>query len=188
LSRAKRAFVKVRFVANVLQRDASLDSLVSMDTSYASMQALVSPYQTRDLERAIPAWLNAWGLVGRILWKIFRPTVWQAYHASVERQIQARGTVPESAWGTPERVVIARRIEVILARCCWGQPLSFHPADPWLVVGEWEIGNLSELDAYYCICKEFGLPQGKEYFRNHFAERIARGMTIGEFVTFIEQR
>ena len=149
------------------------------------MQALVSPNQTRDLERTIPERFIAWGLLGRVIWKIIRPTEWQAYHTSVERQVHARGVVPESVWRTPELAAIAKRIETILAENCWGKPLSFHPDDPWLVVGEWEIGDLSELGAYYCICKEFGLPRGKEYFMKNFAERIALGMTFGELVTFI---
>jgi hypothetical protein len=152
------------------------------------MQALISPYQTRDFERTIPERLNAWGFVGYIFWRVIRPTEWQAYHDSVERQVKARGIVPDNVWQTLERAAIAHRIEAILAQCCWGKQLSFHPEDPWVVVGEWEIGDLSELDAYYRICKEFGLPTGREFFMQNFAERIEHGMTFGEFVTFIEER
>lgn len=151
------------------------------------MNALVSPLKSNDLDRPIPKHFGIFGLVGRMIWKIMRPTRWQAYCQSVKRQIGVRGVVPDQAWETSTRLQIARQIEEILAASCWSERFSFHPDDPWLVIGQWEIGDLSELDAWWKICKLFELPYDKEYFEKNFARRIEQGMTFGDLVTIIEE-
>ena len=78
---------------------------------------------------------------------------------------------------------IAMKVEKILAEACWGERFSFHPDDPWLVIGEWEVGDLSELDALFRIEEEFGIGLP----RNEYAERIIAAMTFGDLVTVIEK-
>jgi hypothetical protein len=64
---------------------------------------------------------------------------------------------------------------------CWPDQLSFHPNDYWLVIGEWEIGDLSELETLMEIEKRFGLN-----FPKGFGDRIDQGLTFGDLVGFIE--
>ena len=106
------------------------------------------------------------------------------YFRSLSRQVNERGPVSADVWQTPLRRNIANDIEAILSDACWGERLSFHPDDPWLVIGEWEIGDLSELDAVFRIEKRFGI----ELPRRELGERIMAGMTFGEFVSIIEGR
>lgn len=70
------------------------------------------------------------------------------YLESLRQQIAERGPVPSDVWGSQARLKVAREWEAILSEFCWGGAgLQFHPADPWFIVGEWEIGDLSELEA-----------------------------------------
>jgi hypothetical protein len=145
------------------------------------MKAITSPLKLADIERPIPEALARWGILGHALWLCLRPTKWQAYFQSIKRQVEERGMVPESAWGTPRRLAIARRIEAVLHDKCWPHQLSFHPNDCWLVIGEWEIGDLSELEALMEIEERFGLN-----FPKDFGDRIDQGLTFGDLVGFIE--
>lgn len=87
-------------------------------------------------------------------------------------------------WQTPLRRKIANDIETILSDVCWGERLSFHPDDPWLVIGECEVGDLSELEAIMKIEKKFGVELNtKDIFK-----RIAVGLTFSELVAIIEER
>ncbi|MBL7042622.1 MAG: hypothetical protein ISR77_28560 [Pirellulaceae bacterium] len=125
-----------------------------------------------------------WGIVGRLAWWWSRPTKWQAYFRSLKRQVNKRGPISADVWQTPLRRKIANDIELILSDACWGERLSFHPDDSWLVIGEWEIGDLSELDAVFRIEKRFGV----ELPRKELGERIMAGLTFGELVTIIEEQ
>lgn len=147
------------------------------------MNALTSPLEFVELARAIPDRNSRWGMLGRLIWLSVRPSVRRTYRRLVERQLDQRGSVPTDVWKTPARAAIANEIETILAVACWGERFSFHPDDPWLVIGDCEIGDLSEVDAIFRIERRF--PTGlslKEY-----GDRIKQGMTFGDLVTLIEE-
>ena len=119
-----------------------------------------------------------------MVWWCLRPTKWQAYFRSLRRQVRERGPITEDVWQAPLRKRIANDIEVILSQACWGERLSFHPDDPWLVIGEWEIGDLSELDAIFQIERRFGI----ELPKTEFGQRVMAGLTFGELVSIIEDQ
>lgn len=102
---------------------------------------------------------------------------------ALKQQLAERGEVPVDVWGSGARQEIARRIEELLAEHCWGERLSFHPDDPWLVAGEWEVGDLSEAEVLMAIEGEFGvkLPAGGE-----LAELLVAGWTFGDLVSRVE--
>jgi len=102
----------------------------------------------------------------------------------LKRQIKQRGPVPDEAWQTPRRRRIAEQIEEILSVACWAERLVFHPVDSWSIIGAFEIGDMSELDAVCRIEKRFGV----ELCNKQFGERVAAGLTFGELVTLIEQQ
>lgn len=147
------------------------------------MQPIVSPLKTADVARPIPKGLERLGIVGRVLWLCFRPSWRFAYFQSVKRQVEERGSIPDSVWGTPRRLAVAREVEDILAVACWQERLSFHPDDPWRVIGEWESGDLSELDALWRIGDRFGC----DLQTKAFAKQIVEGLTFGEMVSFLEE-
>lgn len=148
------------------------------------MNAVSSPLNSTELERPAPSRFSRWGFVGILAWWWLRPTKWQAYFQSLKRQVNKRGSISADVWQTPLRRKIANDIELILSDACWGERLSFHPDDSWLVIGQWEIGDLSELDAVFRIEERFGI----ELPRNEFVEQVMAGLTFGELVTIIEKQ
>lgn len=108
-------------------------------------------------------------------------TEWQRYYRSIRRQITARGPVPDVAWVSEERCSAARRIEGILTERCWGDDFTFHPDDPYRVVGEWEVGDLSEVDALAEIGGDFGV----HIDQDAIARLVEKGLTFGGFVDYV---
>ena len=106
---------------------------------------------------------------------------WKRYRDSLRKQLADRGLVPDSAWGSPERLAVARKIEGILAEVCWGENFRFAPNDPYAIVGEFEIGDLSELDGVMAVEKEFGI---KILWKEITAE-IGECPTFGQFVDYV---
>ncbi len=98
--------------------------------------------------------------------------------------MQDRGPVRAETWGDAERLTIAYSIEAILEDCCWGERLHFHPDDPWRVVGECEIGDLSEFEALMDIEKKFAVDLSAEVLQPFFAKEP----TFGDFVDFIREK
>lgn len=147
------------------------------------MKALVSPLDALESERRMPDRYLRWGLLGRLVWLIARPTQRKAYRQLLRRQCQDRGPVPAELWKSLVRHNIALGVEEVLAEACWAERFSFHPNDPWLVIGEWETGDLSELDALFRIERKFGV----ELPRKQFAESVVAGLTFGDLVTMIEK-
>lgn len=109
---------------------------------------------------------------------------WQQYFASLKRQMKDRGAVSPEVWGDAERLEIATQIEAILEDCCWGEPMHFHPDDPWRVVGEYEIGDLSEIEALEEIGDKFGVELSIDVMLSFFD----REPTFGDFVDFIREK
>ena len=132
------------------------------------MKPLQSPIDLGDVKPA--AWWNLW----------MGPN-WMKYFDSLARQIEERGPVPREVWETQERADIAEQIEEILYTTCLLTPIQFHPDDPWKVIGEWEVGNFSEVQAIQDIATLFSirLPLHK------FAHRVEAGLTFGELVDWI---
>lgn len=116
--------------------------------------------------------------------EIFASTRWQCYFDSLKTQLHERGPVADDAWGGQDRLEVARQIESILAECCWGENFRFHPSDPYLVVGEFEIGDLSELEALMEMEERFGIQLPDDEMR----EFLNRGPTFGEFVDLVRQK
>jgi hypothetical protein len=106
---------------------------------------------------------------------------WKRYRDSLRKQLADRGLVPDSAWGSPKRLAVARKIEGILAEVCWGENFRFAPNDPYAIVGEFEIGDLSELDGVMAVEKEFGI---KILWKEITAE-IGECPTFGQFVDYV---
>ncbi|MCC7418744.1 MAG: hypothetical protein IT428_00545 [Planctomycetaceae bacterium] len=134
------------------------------------MTPLVSPIESGDLST------NRWYHV------LYGPR-WGRYFESLKTQMLARGPVPVDIWDDSE-VDIARSIESILAEFCWGEPIQFHPDDPWWVIGEWEIGDYSEVEAHLEIEKHFDISLPDEIMREFFARRG----TFRDFVGMIASR
>ena len=132
----------------------------------------------------MPDCYSRWGYVGILVWWCLRPTKWKRYKQSLRRQLQERGPISADVRQTPRRKSIASDIEIILGEACWGEHLSFHPQDPWSVIGEWEVGDLSELDAVFRIEKKFGLT----LIKKEFSEQVTAGLTFGDLVTIVEKQ
>ncbi|MBL9090097.1 MAG: hypothetical protein JNL96_02665 [Planctomycetaceae bacterium] len=133
------------------------------------MKQLVSPLETAE-----------WKTLGWRRWGNGR----RCYVASLQQQMRERGPVPDEAWETAERLTIARKIEAIVADACHFTELRFHPDDPYRIVGDWEIGDLSELDALFQIerCFRISLP------RSEVSPLVERRATFGEFVDLIQEK
>lgn len=109
---------------------------------------------------------------------------WKQYFDSLKQQLKERGPVPPEVWGDPERLEMASQIEAFLEDCCWGERLHFHPKDPWRVVGEFDIGDLSELEALMDMEKKFGVDLSLE----NLAPFMACEPTFGDFVDLIREK
>jgi hypothetical protein len=107
-------------------------------------------------------------------------TEWQRYRNSIRRQCFERGPIPDSAWGTQERCEIVRKIRAILKEECWGEDFEFHPDDRYAIVGEFEIGDLSEIEALAEIENQFGIKIDED-----MREILGDDATFGEFVDYI---
>lgn len=79
----------------------------------------------------------------------------QKYIAALEEQIKERGKTNEAEWKTSEHFAVAKRIREILCEHCWEVEFDFAPQDPWFIIGEFEIGDLSEVEALMAIEEEF---------------------------------
>jgi len=108
---------------------------------------------------------------------------WQRYVTSLQSQCEKRGEVPANAWLGGERYEVARQIEGILGEVCWGVTLSFHPDDPFSVVGEWEIGDMSEVHALMNIERRFAVEISDEELQ----QLVADG-TFGDFVDMVQRK
>ena len=92
-------------------------------------------------------------------WRHFIPGLgpsWRDYRAAVIAQATARGEVPPEVWSGASRHAIAQKLQRRLCEA-WGIDLSFHPEDPWLVIGEWEAGDLSEVEVLMCTRTNLGV-------------------------------
>lgn len=136
------------------------------------MQPLISPFQLGDLPAKIPWWRWIFG------------SPWGRYYESIKRQIDERGEVKDEIWGTADRLQIARKIESIIAEACWGETFKFHPDDPYLVVGEWEIGDLSEIECVMEIEEQFAIHIDEDETR----QLLDRNATFGQFVDFVLEK
>jgi hypothetical protein len=79
----------------------------------------------------------------------------QQYISALQEQISERGKTHDEDWKTPKHVEVSNRIKEILRGICWEVELDFAPQDPWFIVGECEIGDLSEVEVLMDIEKEF---------------------------------
>jgi len=141
------------------------------------MRPLQSPRETGELANPAMGWRWLVSLVTG-------PDRWQRYRNSLKRQIAERGPISEDAWQDPERLEVARAIERILDDCCWGERFRFHPDDPYVVVGEFEAGDLSEVEALIEIEKKYGIR-----FNDKEMESFLRtNPTFGQFVDLVIER
>jgi hypothetical protein len=139
------------------------------------MKNLVSPIELGDTLRT--------GILAcvPIVRQVVYGTQWQRYYRSIRRQITTRGPVPNAAWVSEERCSAARRIEGILKEMCWGDDFTFHPDDPYRVVGDWEVGDLSEVEALAEIGEDFGV----QIDQDAIARLVEKGLTFGGFVDYV---
>jgi hypothetical protein len=143
------------------------------------MKPIISPFKLGVI-RTKPRWHERILVMGLSLWS----KQCQHYRKLLREQIEARGAVVDSAWGSAERCEVARSIEAILAEKCWCEPFTFHPDDPAYVVMEWEVGDLSEAEAIMDIEDMYDA-----MFPNCDIERIMKEeATFGEFVDYVLEK
>jgi hypothetical protein len=137
-----------------------------------------------DMYPSVPSCYGKWGYAGQLLWTL-RLSVMSGdrYLQSLIRQTRERGTVPPDVWNTHRQREIAKIIADILVSACWGEQISFHPSDPWIIIGKCEVSNMSDLDAIYRIEKAFNV----KLFDNDIAEKVLNGLTFGDLVCYIEK-
>jgi hypothetical protein len=106
------------------------------------------------------------GSVARRWYHIFLldPNRWRPYRRELRNQIEARGAIPNDVWQTGARRAVARRIEELICEHCWGEAYAFHPNDPWFVIGEIEVGDLSEVELIMAIEEEYGIDLSEQRF------------------------
>jgi hypothetical protein len=138
------------------------------------MKTLVSPKESGEI--------NPKGRFSHVpvLRSLIYGTDWQRYCNSIRRQCAQRGPIPDSEWGTPERCDVARKIKAILKEACWGEDFEFHPDDRYAIVGEFEIGDLSEIEALMEIETQFGIKTDDD-----FRAILGEDPTFGEFVDYV---
>jgi hypothetical protein len=133
------------------------------------MQPLQSPWEIGDIH-----WYHQFFEMGY---------PWNRYLWSVKRQVDERGPLPPDVWDSDERRLIAQQIERLICDTCWGEPLQFHPADPWIVIGEVEAGDLSEVELLTAIEETFELKLPPD---KRFGKLLECGWTYGDMVVHIE--
>ena len=134
----------------------------------AAMRPIVSPFRLGET--------GAKSIKDRLL-----GSKWRRYRDSIRSQLSDRGPVPNSAWGDPKRLEVARKIEGILAKVCWGENFHFAPDDPYGIVGEFEVGDLSEVEGVMAIEQEFHIKIPWEEMKGEFGEYP----TFGQFVDYV---
>ncbi len=133
------------------------------------MKPLRSPFETGQVPRR---WYHC----------LFTP--WRQYFDALKQQIEARGPVPEDAWSDQRSKAIAEKIEELIGESCWGELVRFHPDDPWLVIGEWEIGDLSEAELLMEVENTFEVKLPPE---EDLSRLIMQGWTFRDMVSWIKQ-
>ncbi|WFB37475.1 hypothetical protein P3T73_06850 [Kiritimatiellota bacterium B12222] len=106
------------------------------------MKAIESPFENGQIPK-------------HSIHRIFCP--WRAYRKSIKEQVRERGPVSQALWGTEKRKRIANTISNLIKNYCWGIDLEFAPNDPWFVIGELEVGDLSEIELIMAIECEFSV-------------------------------
>jgi hypothetical protein len=139
------------------------------------MKPLESPLKNDDL------YPKGWCSKVPILRSILYGTRSQRYQNCFRHQLADRGPVPDSAWVNSERLAAARVIERILEENCWFEEFRFHPDDPYSIVGEWEIGDLSEVEALMAIEEQFGI----EIEDDTMNKALGEAPTFGQFVDYV---
>ena len=134
------------------------------------MSALLSPYDRGVMGKDFSIWT-------KFLAFVKGETRWHRYRNDLRKQILERGEIPDSVWSSPEHLEIARKIEAILAATCWDEQFRFHPDDPYAVIGEFEVGDLSEVEAVMEIEDSYNIEIPNEI--------LAEGITFGGLVDYI---
>ncbi len=131
------------------------------------MKIIQSPFESGLINTpSKPEKYKKLSIIGNILWWFTRPRKDQLYRESIKAQIEERGIVPFEVWGAEERYKVAKRIEKILCENCWLEEFSFHPKDPYYIIGEFEIGDLSEVEALMSIEEDFGFTFDDDHFKS----------------------
>ena len=132
------------------------------------MQPIFSPLKISDLR-------------AKTVKELLLGSKWKRYRDSLRKQLADRGSIPDSAWVSRERLEVARRIEHILADVCWGEEFHFAPDDPYAIVGEFEIGDLSEVEGIMAVEQAFGIKIPWEEMK----AEIGEDPTFGQFVDYV---
>ncbi len=153
------------------------------------MKQIVSPITLGHTKRTITPSLERLPFLGKLLWFFIRPSKWRAYFLSIKQQTEERGPVTKEVWESSERYAIVKKIEEILAESCWGEKFSFHPNDPYFIIGGFEaetlsmVGDLCDVEALMEIEDFFDVK-----FPENFKEFFAGDPTFGDVVTLIEKK
>lgn len=140
------------------------------------MKEIESPFTLGLPARNMPVRYARIPILGRCLWYFMRPSKWSAYLSSLKEQIEERGSVSDDLWPSEDHREIAKKITEILMQRCWGESLHFIPHDPYYIIGEFEIGDLSECEAMMDI---------EDHFKLKFLE-IDKKTSFGQVVSYIQ--
>jgi len=143
-------------------------SAPSLSMSVKPMQPIISPFKLSDLS-------------AKTVKELLFGSKWQRYRDCLRKQLADRGPIPDSAWGSPQRLEVARKIEGILAEVCWGEDFRFEPNDAYSIEGEFEIGDLSEVEGVTAVEKEFSIKIPWEEMK----AEIGEDPTFGQFVDYV---
>lgn len=139
------------------------------------MKPLESPYDIGEVEQRENKYFFS------KIKSLFSESEFAKYVKSLKRQMKERGCVRPECWSDPERAKVAKEIEFILSEINWGEKFSFHPDDPYYIVGEWETGDLSELEAILAIEEQYSI----EISDGEIDELLNNKSSFGNFVDMV---
>jgi len=152
------------------------------------MQPIVSPIELGHTESEIPPLLKKIPFIGKLLWSVTGPTKWRLYFLSIKKQVEERGPVLPEVWPSPEQYEIAKKVEDILAESCWEERLSFHPSDPYSIIGGFEAENLQTFGG---LSDDEAIMSIEYFFKIQFPEDhkdfFEKNPTFADVVSFIEE-
>ncbi len=148
---------------------------------------LKSPIETGYIENQQKKKRDKRGPVSEFLWKLGQILActdphkdWALYQECLEKQLENRRPPTLSDWQSEKHFLTAEKVTSIINSIAWSKPFSFYPEDPYYIIGECEVGDLSEIEIIMKIENKFKIQFPKEFYG-----MIADGLTFGEMVDLI---
>lgn len=82
---------------------------------------------------------------------------WNMYRDGLEEQFQKREASHPSDWKSQRHFEISQKITEIINKEAWQfkTPYTYYPDDPYYIMGEFEVGDLSEVEILMDIEKAY---------------------------------